>query len=187
MAQMKINGLEIIKAHLPKQCYSRVHTITPRGILYHFISATHVAPNDPFNVDTIRQILIDYKVSAQYLIDRIGTVWELTPPLARAWHAGKSCYKGIRKLNNSFIGVEFIGTDLQPFAKPQYISGAKLTTYLINEYNIAPNMITGHQMVSDNRVRNDSKHDPGYYFDWLYMGHLVYNELIVLNARKVLL
>ena len=45
------------------------------------------------------QTFIDNKVSSHYVIGRDGTVWQLTGEKHRAWHAGKSCWRGFDDIN----------------------------------------------------------------------------------------
>src|SRR5918997_1559670 len=46
------------------------------------------------------------KVSAHYLIDEDGTVFALVPEAERAWHAGRSWWRGRSGLNDTSVGIE---------------------------------------------------------------------------------
>ena len=45
-------------------------------------------------------------VSCHYLVSRSGIIFNLLCPNLKAWHAGKSEWKGITNLNNFSIGIE---------------------------------------------------------------------------------
>ena len=46
------------------------------------------------------------KVSCHYFIKRDGTVINMVPDKFIAWHAGLSCWKSHKNLNNRSIGIE---------------------------------------------------------------------------------
>ena len=48
------------------------------------------------------------KVSAHYLVEEDGRVFALVPEERRAWHAGKSFWKGESDINGRSIGVEIV-------------------------------------------------------------------------------
>src|SRR5438270_1332285 len=54
------------------------------------------------------------KVSAHYMIEEDGRVFQLAPEERRAWHAGVSFWKGERDINSVSIGIELVnpGHDL---------------------------------------------------------------------------
>lgn len=49
----------------------------------------------------------DSKVSYHLIIDRNGDIHQLAPCTARAWHAGKSEFRGVPDLNTHSIGLAF--------------------------------------------------------------------------------
>ena len=48
----------------------------------------------------------DAGVSAHYLVDEDGTTYQLVDEEMRAWHAGKSRWRGIKDVNSASIGIE---------------------------------------------------------------------------------
>ena len=105
------------------------------------------------------------QVSAHYTIGKDGTIVQHVRDEFRAWHAGKSEWKGRKDLNSWAIGVEMVnwnnGED--PFPEPQYQAGFALVSYLCEKYHIDPDMIVAHYDVSPGR-----KTDPkGYDMDRL--------------------
>ena len=46
------------------------------------------------------------KVSAHYLVTKRGKIYKMVDEKNRAWHAGKSCWKGTKDINSYSIGIE---------------------------------------------------------------------------------
>jgi N-acetyl-anhydromuramoyl-L-alanine amidase len=99
------------------------------------------------------------RVSAHFFVRRDGKIIQFVPCGKRAWHAGKSCWKGQECCNDFSIGVEMEGSDTTPFTDSQYTALVDLTMELNKVYPIAD--IIGHSDISPKR-----KTDPGPYFDW---------------------
>lgn len=103
------------------------------------------------------------KVSAHFLIDRMGGVCQFVSTLQRAWHAGASqlVVQGIvrERCNDFSIGIELEGCDDLPYSALQYQALANLTQLLIRHYPIAH--VRGHNEIAPLR-----KTDPGTAFDW---------------------
>lgn len=171
--------MNIIKRHLPPKCYSSHLMRSVTGIVKHFISAVNILPDDPFNLDAIIQIFIDYKLSAKYLLDRDGTIYELVPGLHRTHHAGYSRMNGRDGCNYFTIGIEYVGGTYFPYTDAQIAAGAWLTSKLMDEYDFTTQSVQGHE-----RVRADwiaaypskakeenvpNKIDPGAHFPWMQL------------------
>ncbi len=102
------------------------------------------------------------RVSAHVLIRRDGELVQYVPFGERAWHAGKSEYRGRSSCNDFSIGVELEGTDDTPYTDAQYRKLAALTTALLSTYaTLSAQAIVGHSDVAPGR-----KSDPGPSFDW---------------------
>jgi N-acetyl-anhydromuramoyl-L-alanine amidase len=99
------------------------------------------------------------QVSSHFLIRRSGELIQFVPCLGRAWHAGRSQWKGRERCNDFSIGVELEGTDDSAFSGSQYAELARLTRELQRAYPIAD--IVGHSDIAPGR-----KTDPGSGFDW---------------------
>ena len=69
-------------------------------------------------------------VSAHVLIARDGSVTQYVPFHCRAWHAGKSEYRGRPACNDFSVGVELEGTDDLPYEEAQYDALAELIAAL---------------------------------------------------------
>lgn len=113
--------------------------------------------------------IADMRVSAHFLIERDGAVTQFVSCLARAWHAGVSCFAGRESCNDFSLGIELEGTDDLPFTDAQYQSLVALTQQVQGTYSsITPERICGHSDIAPGR-----KTDPGPCFDWArYRGAL---------------
>jgi N-acetylmuramoyl-L-alanine amidase len=105
------------------------------------------------------------KVSAHYVVDEDGTVWQVVEESRRAWHAGVSFWQGTRNVNSSSIGIEIVnpghewGYRAFPEAQMQALEG--LARDLLRRHPIPPDRVVGHSDVAPLR-----KQDPGELFDW---------------------
>lgn len=108
--------------------------------------------------DSIRGL----EVSAHFYIRRRGELWQFVSCDERAWHAGRSSYRGRDNCNDDSIGIELEGLEGESFEAAQYETLASLCAALPQRYPIAH--IAGHEHVAAGR-----KKDPGPGFDWLQM------------------
>ena len=115
---------------------------------------------DPNAHPYYRQIA-DAKVSSHFLVRRDGELIQFVPCSLRAWHAGKSQWRGRGRCNDFSVGVELEGADDRAFADSQYAMLAKLASALLAEYPIKD--YVGH---SDIAIPTGRKTDPGPHFDW---------------------
>lgn len=111
------------------------------------------------------------KVSAHFVIDRDGTIFNCVDEVFSAWHAGKSEWDGRKFLNKYSIGIELVGIRDRKFTEAQYDSLILLLRYLVKEYNIPEKYVLGHEHVSPGRKR-----DSGRYFDYIRVYDAVYRE-----------
>ena len=105
------------------------------------------------------------RVSAHFLIPRVGTLVQFVSCADRAWHAGESSWKGRDRCNDYSIGIELEGTDDSPYAAAQYVMLARLVKALARRYPIED--VAGHADIAPGR-----KTDPGTAFDWLRLRRL---------------
>ncbi len=102
------------------------------------------------------------RVSSHFLVRRDGQIIQFVPVNRRAWHAGKSRFKGKNAVNDFSIGIELEGVENSSFESAQYESLTVLTRLLMNTYPaITLDRIVGHSDIAPGR-----KTDPGPYFDW---------------------
>ena len=106
------------------------------------------------------------KVSAHYMIDQDGKIYQLVDDKKRAWHAGPSALHGKpTDVNGRSIGIEIVndGSGKTPFTDAQYKALTQLTGFLKQEYKVPMENIVGHKDVA---VPKGRKADPAANFDW---------------------
>jgi hypothetical protein len=111
------------------------------------------------------------RVSAHYLIDKSGRVYQLVPDERAAWHAGRARWHGETAINDSSIGVELEnandGRDAYPAAQIDAL--LELAAEKTAQYRIAPDMVVRH---ADIAVPKGRKTDPAG-FPWAdFIGRL---------------
>lgn len=111
------------------------------------------------------------EVSAHYMIDEMGLVTQLVDEEYRAWHAGRSLWRGISDVNSASIGIELVNLGHEfgysPFTDSQMSSLTPLLTNIVQRYQIMPVNVVGHSDVAPAR-----KTDPGELFDWEMLARL---------------
>lgn len=112
-----------------------------------------------YNADPSLALVRGLKVSSHFFIRRDGRVIQYVSANDRAWHAGRSSFRGREKCNDYSIGIELEGTDDTPFEAAQYAALAGLTEALRRRYPLAD--VQGHEDIAPGR-----KTDPGPLFDW---------------------
>lgn len=105
------------------------------------------------------------KVSAHYMIDEDGQVTRMVPEGKRAWHAGKSYWRGITDVNSASLGIELVNPGhewgYRDFPEAQIESLIPLLSAIMKRHGIAPANVVGHSDVAPQR-----KQDPGELFPW---------------------
>ncbi len=109
-----------------------------------------------------------FKVSCHYFIRKNGTIINMVPDKFIAWHAGISCWKKKKNLNDKSIGIEIQNpghlNNYLAFSKKQIKSTLYLSKVLKKKYNIKSKNFLGHSDISPDRKR-----DPGEKFPWKYL------------------
>ena len=105
------------------------------------------------------------QVSAHYVIDEDGTTHAMVPEEMRAWHAGKSEWRGGRDVNSRSIGIELVNPGhefgYRAFPDAQIAALIELASGLLSRHPIPPRNVVGHSDVAPTR-----KQDPGELFLW---------------------
>ena len=108
------------------------------------------------------------KVSCHYFIKRNGEIVNMVPDKFIAWHAGVSCWKNHKNLNDKSIGIEIQNSGhsgkYERFSIKQIKSLFFLAKILKKKYNIKSKNFLGHSDIAPNR-----KKDPGEKFPWKYL------------------
>lgn len=112
---------------------------------------------DP-SFESLRQV----RVSAHLLLSRRGAVTQFVPFDRRAWHAGRSSWRGRTGCNDFAVGIELEGTDTRAYTASQYSRLRSVLRALLVRYpRLSPEAIVGHSEIAPGR-----KTDPGPAFDW---------------------
>ncbi len=105
------------------------------------------------------------KVSCHYLVAEDGQVLRMVPEDKRAWHAGRSWWRGERNVNDASIGIEIVNPGhefgYRPFPEEQMEALVPLVADIVDRHGIVPANVVGHSDVAPAR-----KQDPGELFDW---------------------
>lgn len=111
------------------------------------------------------------EVSAHYLIEEGGRVFQLVPEARRAWHAGRARWGNVEDVNSRSIGIELAnpgtGPAAHPFPAAQMGALEGLLAGVLARHAVAPERVVGHACVAPAR-----KVDPGLRFDWRGLAHL---------------
>lgn len=99
------------------------------------------------------------EVSSHFYVRRDGVLWQFVSVDDRAWHAGRSRFRGRGNCNDYSVGIELEGLEGERFTARQYERLGRLIRALAARYPIAA--VTGHENIAPGR-----KHDPGPGFDW---------------------
>lgn len=101
----------------------------------------------------------DMEVSSHFVIRRDGELLQFVSVDERAWHAGRSSWRGRDNCNDYSVGIELEGLEDHPFEPAQYTRLGELLRTLAQHYPIS--QVAGHEHVAPGR-----KKDPGCAFDW---------------------
>jgi AmpD protein len=99
------------------------------------------------------------RVSSHLLVARSGALLQFVPFGRRAWHAGRSSWRGREACNDFSVGIELEGCEFAPFTPAQYEGLALALRALRQRLPIVA--ACGHSDIAPGRKR-----DPGPYFDW---------------------
>ena len=105
------------------------------------------------------------QVSAHYVVDEDGTIFQLVPEDRRAWHAGISFWRGHTALNARSIGIEIVNPGhewgYRDFPALQMAAVCDLSLGILARHAIPARNVIGHSDVAPDR-----KQDPGEKFGW---------------------
>ena len=111
------------------------------------------------------------KVSCHYLVAEDGTVLRMVDEDKRAWHAGRSHWRGITDVNSASIGIEIVnpGHDwgYRPFPDEQMAALVPLVSDIKVRHAITRGNVVGHSDIAPARKR-----DPGELFPWHQLARL---------------
>lgn len=105
------------------------------------------------------------QVSAHYMIEEDGCIYQLVAEAKRAWHAGRGQWRGCCDVNSRAIGIEIVNPGhefgYRPFAVRQIDALKVLIKAILARHDIPPHHIIAHSDMAPER-----KEDPGELFPW---------------------
>ncbi|WP_230770251.1 N-acetylmuramoyl-L-alanine amidase [Sphingomonas sp. Leaf4] len=105
------------------------------------------------------------EVSAHYVIEEDGCIHRLVAEDKRAWHAGKSHWRGITDVNSASIGIELVNPGhewgYRGFPDAQIGALIPLLHAIKERHGITRGNVVGHSDIAPAR-----KDDPGELFPW---------------------
>ena len=111
------------------------------------------------------------KVSAHYLVEEDGTILRMVAEDQRAWHAGRSHWRGIKDVNSASVGIEIVNPGhefgYRPFTAAQMSSLIPLVADIKDRHGITRGNVVGHSDIAPAR-----KQDPGELFNWHALARL---------------
>lgn len=111
------------------------------------------------------------KVSAHYVVTEDGKIIRMVPEDKRAWHAGKSHWRGVSDINSASVGIEIVNPGhewgYRPFPDTQMQALVPLVNDIVQRYRITRGNVVGHSDIAPAR-----KQDPGELFPWHTLARL---------------
>jgi N-acetylmuramoyl-L-alanine amidase len=105
------------------------------------------------------------KVSCHYLVAEDGTVVRMVDETRRAWHAGRSHWRGVTDINSASVGIEIVNPGHEwgyvPFPDEQIDAVIRLVADIKQRHAITRGNVVGHSDIAPAR-----KQDPGELFPW---------------------
>lgn len=105
------------------------------------------------------------KVSAHYLVEEDGRVFQLVAEERRAWHAGRSYWAGARDINACSVGIEIVNPGhefgYRRFPSAQFDAVSRLVGDVRSRWTVPDARILAHSDVAPTR-----RQDPGELFPW---------------------
>lgn len=106
------------------------------------------------------------KVSAHYVIDESGGVFRLVNETKRAWHAGKSFWRGETDLNSASIGIELVNPGHEFGYKPYPAAQIEALRRLLKDIAARHGLDPLRALLAHSDIAPDRKEDPGELFPW---------------------
>lgn len=105
------------------------------------------------------------EVSSHYLVHEDARVVQMVREADRAWHAGRSFWRGVTDINSQSVGIEIVnpghGLGYPAFSPRQIRAVVALCKDIVARQGMNPAMVLAHSDVAPGR-----KVDPGEKFPW---------------------
>ena len=149
----------------------RRDTLRPDMIVLHYTGMASGAGAEAWLCDPASE------VSSHYLVHEDGRIVQMVRESDRAWHAGKSFWRGVTDVNSHSLGIEIVNPGhefgYRGFPRSQIAAVIELCRGIIARHAILPQRVLAHSDVAVGR-----KVDPGEKFPWRQLaeagvGHFV--------------
>lgn len=131
----------------------------PDMIVLHYTGMASAAAAEAWLCDPASE------VSSHYLVHENGRVVQMVRESDRAWHAGKSSWRGRSDINSCSIGIEIVNPGhflgYPSFPAKQIEAVTALCAGIVGRHAIPPEHVLAHSDVAPGR-----KIDPGEKFPW---------------------
>ena len=105
------------------------------------------------------------EVSSHYLVHEDGRIVQMVRESDRAWHAGKSSWRGVTDINSCSVGIEIVNPGhtlgYRAFPRRQIEAVIALCAGICSRHGVPPERVLAHSDVAPGR-----KVDPGEKFPW---------------------
>lgn len=105
------------------------------------------------------------EVSCHYFVFEDGGIVQLVPESARAWHAGRSFWKGETDLNSASLGIE-IANPGHPGGLPDFPAAQIDAVMALCRDILARRRIAAERVLAHSDIAPVRKIDPGEKFPW---------------------
>ena len=131
----------VIKSFIESPNYSSRNGANIDMIVLHCTTAATVWGTIGWFLDNKSQ------VSAHYVVDTNGDIYEMVRDECSAWHA--------KAVNSRSIGIEFVGTATDRLTDAQSMASAQLVRWLAAKYGIPAANVLGHRFAPGNEGTTD--------------------------------
>jgi len=105
------------------------------------------------------------EVSCHYIVHEDGRVVQMVPEALRAWHAGRSHWKGETDINSRSVGIEIVNGGHE-FGLPAFPDRQLDAVIALSRDILARNAIPPERVLAHSDVAPGRKRDPGELFPW---------------------
>ena len=123
------------------------------------------------------------EVSSHYLVHEDGRIVQMVRESDRAWHAGKSSWRGETDINSCSIGIEIVNPGhalgYRDFPRKQIEAVTELCRGIIERHGVPPERVLAHSDVALGR-----KIDPGERFPWRDLFHAGVGHWVAPSPRR---
>jgi N-acetylmuramoyl-L-alanine amidase len=105
------------------------------------------------------------EVSSHYLVHEDGRIVQMVREQDRAWHAGRSFWRGVTDVNSASVGIEIVNGG-HDFGLPDFPDVQIDAVIALTKGIMARHAIGHHDVIAHSDVAPGRKRDPGERFPW---------------------